>query len=102
MNKIKKAAFGVLVAGLSFGFSAFTTIKKSSIYYYYQVANPYTSPSSPVGYAYYSGDRCESIGTVCGARWDIGTNTPPTTDGEVLPSTGVTFQANSVISGHFE
>ncbi|MNJ87607.1 hypothetical protein D3C87_51300 [compost metagenome] len=102
MNKIKKAAFGVLVAGLAFGFSAFTTIKKSSIYSYYQVTNPYAIPSSPVGYAYYSGDRCEEGGTVCAARWDIGTNAPPTADGQALPSTGVTFQTNSVISGHFE
>lgn len=102
MNKIKKAAFGVLIAGLAFGFSAFTTMKKSSIYYYYQVLNPYASPSNPAGYVYYSGDRCESGGNVCGARWDIGTHIPPVADGSALPLTGVTYQANSVVSGHFE
>lgn len=102
MNKIKKAAFGVLIAGLAFGFSAFTTIKKRNVYYYYQVANSYGTPSNPNGYAYYSGDRCEPTGNVCSSQWDIGTNTPPTADGAVLPLTGVTFQSGSVISGHFE
>ncbi|TKC65069.1 hypothetical protein FBD94_00460 [Pedobacter hiemivivus] len=102
MNKIKKAAFGVLIAGLAFGFSAFTTIKKRSVYHYYQVDNPYATPSSPVGYAYFSGDRCEPGGTVCSSQWDIGSNTPPATDGVPLPLSGVTFQSSSVISGHFE
>ncbi|TCC98345.1 hypothetical protein [Pedobacter hiemivivus] len=102
MNKIKKAAFGVLIAGLAFGFSAFTTIKKRSVYYYYQINNPYGAPNSPSGYAYYSGDRCEPGGNLCSSQWDIGTNTPPATDGQSLPSTGVTFQSGSVINGHFE
>lgn len=102
MNKIKKAAFGVLIAGLAFGFSAFTTIKKRNVYYYYQIDNAYGMPSNPSGYAYFSGDRCEAGGNVCSALWDIGTNIPPVLDGQALPFTGVTFQTNSVISGHFE
>ncbi|WEK18610.1 MAG: hypothetical protein P0Y49_17620 [Candidatus Pedobacter colombiensis] len=102
MNKIKKAAFGVLVAGLAFGFSAFTTIKKSSVFTYYQVNNPYAAPSNPNGYAYYSGDRCEAGGNLCTAQWDIGLNPPPFFEGQALPPTGVTLQTSTITSGHFE
>jgi hypothetical protein len=101
MNKIKRLAFGILVAGLAFGFSAFTTIKKRNVLVYYQVDNPYATPSNPSGYMYFSEDRCEPGGNVCSAQWDIGTHQFPA-DGATLPTTGVTFQTGSVQSGHFE
>ena len=101
MNRIKKAAFGVLVAGLAFGFSAFTTVKKRSVLVYYKTNLSYPIPSDPRGYTYYEGDRCEAGGTICSAQWDIGTNLPPS-DGDGLPVTGVTFQSGFSLSGHFE
>ncbi len=100
MNNIKKAALGILVAGLAFGFSAFTTIKKSSIVTYYKVDTTYPTPSNPAGYYYYSGDRCEAAGEVCSAQWDIGNNPLPTIEGTPLPSTGIAFLF--AIKGHFE
>ncbi|ATP56519.1 hypothetical protein CPT03_08550 [Pedobacter ginsengisoli] len=102
MNNIKKAALGVLVAGIAFGFSAFTTIKSGPIITYYKVGTTYPLPTDPRGYIYYSGDRCEVGGEVCSAQWDIGTNAPPTGDGTLLPTTGISFVAGSVTTGRFE
>lgn len=101
MNKIKKAAFGILVAGLAFGFSAFTTIKKRNVLIYYKTNMAYPNANDPRGYEYYSGDMCAAGGSTCSAQWDIGTHQAPA-DGEALPSTGVTFQTGSVNSGHFD
>jgi len=102
MNNIKKAALGVLIAGFAFGFSAFTTIKQSSIVRYYKVNNNYPELNNPAGYSYYSGDRCEPTGVVCSAKWNIGINTVPTVDGTPLPVTGVSIVAGSATAGHFE
>lgn len=102
MNKFKKAAFGVLIAGLAFGFSAFTTVNKRGIVVYYKIDMTNPLPNNPNGYFYYSEDRCEAGGDVCTAQWNIGGNPIPTQDGDALPSTGVTFQPGSVRSGHFE
>ena len=102
MNKIKKAAFGILVAGLAFGISAFATIKKQSVITYYKVDMTYPSPSNPTGYVYFSSDRCESGGDVCTAEWNIGSNPAPTSDGTLLPISGVSFVSGSTRSGHFE
>lgn len=102
MNKIKRLALGILVAGLAFGFSAFTTVKKRSVLVYYKVDLTYPSASDPRGYIYFSSDMCASGGNTCSAQWDIGTNPPPTNDGDSLPITGVTFQAGSVYTGHVD
>ncbi|WP_449436957.1 hypothetical protein [Pedobacter steynii] len=100
MNNIKKAALGILVAGLAFGFSAFTTIRRGNVETYYKTSTIYPLPTDPRGYFYYSGDRCEPVGVVCSAQWNIGTNPLPTIDGTPLPSTGIAFL--SAINGHFE
>jgi hypothetical protein len=102
MSNIKKAALGVLVAGLAFGFSAFTTIKQSLIVTYYKADKTYPASNNPAGYYYYSGERCEPGGNICSAKWDIGSNTLPTVDGTALPTTGISFVAGSVTEGHFE
>lgn len=102
MNKIKRLAFGILVAGLAFGFSAFTTVKKRSVLIYYKTDMTYPSANDPRGYQYYSGDMCAAGGNTCSAQWDIGTHVPPVADGEPLPTTGVSFQTGSVYSGHFD
>ncbi|TKC06201.1 hypothetical protein [Pedobacter frigoris] len=99
MNKIKKVALGILMAGLAFGFSAFTTVKKRSVLIYYKVNMSYPNANDPRGYEYYSGDMCAPGGNTCSAQWDIGTHLPPT-DGDALPISGVTFQTGSVYSGH--
>lgn len=101
MNNIKKAVFGVLVAGLAFGFSAFTIIKKRNIWVYYKVDLTYPDASDPRGYRYYSDDRCEAGGDLCSAQWDIGANLLPV-DGDALPIAGVTFQTGFEYGGHFE
>lgn len=101
MNKIKKAAFGILVAGLAFGFSAFTTVKKRSVVVYYKTNMAYPLANDPRGYTYFSGDMCAAGGNTCSAQWDIGTHLPPG-NGDTLPPTGVTFQTGSVVSGHFD
>lgn len=101
MSKIKKVAFGVLIAGLAFGFSAFQTIKLSTVFVYYKTDTDYPATDHR-GYKYYSGDRCETLGDVCSAEWDIGENTAPILEGTPLPNTGVTLQANSILPGHFE
>lgn len=102
MNNIKKAALGVLIAGFSFGFSAFTTIKKGLIVRYYKVDKTNPASNNPAGYLYYSGERCEPMGSLCSAQWDIGSNPLPTVDGTPLPTTGISFVAGSVTTGHFE
>lgn len=102
MNKLKKAVFGILVAGLAFGFSAFTTINKRGLFVYYKTDLTNPLPNTAAGYYYYSEDRCELGGDVCTAQWNIGSNQPPTEDGDPLPTTGVTFQTGSVRTGHFE
>lgn len=102
MDRIKKAALGVLLACLAFGFSAFTTLKKRAIVVYYKTNMTYPAANDPRGYNYYSGDRCENGGNLCSAQWNLGANPSPTTEGQVLPLTGVTFQTNSVVTGHFE
>lgn len=102
MNNIKKGAIGVLAAGLALGVSMYSTKKTQTVFMYYKTDMTYPSPTDPRGYEYYSGDRCETGGTVCTADWDIGGNPPPNNDGDPLPTTGVTFQANSTKSGHFE
>ncbi len=101
MNKLKKTALGVVVAGLAFGFSAFSTMKNSKVLVYYKVDYSYAAADDPRGYAYYSGDRCEPGGNVCTAQWDIGFHFMPN-EGDWLPSTGVYFQTGSVLDGHFE
>lgn len=102
MNNIKKAALGVLIAGLAFGFSAFTTIKRGTEVTYYKVDMTYPQPTDPRGYSYFSGDRCELDGNLCSAKWDIGTNVLPTADGTLLPTTGISFVTGSETTGHFE
>lgn len=102
MNRIKKAVFGVLVAGLAFGFSAFTTLKRQDVFYYYKTDMTYPEPNDPRGYTYYTSDRCEAVGNLCSAQWDIGTHIQPATDGTPLPTTGVIYQTASKINGHFE
>jgi hypothetical protein len=102
MNRLKKATFGVLIAGLAFGFSAFTTIKKRSVLIYYKTDLTYPNANDPRGYAYYESDMCSSGGNICSAKWDIGSNGYPTNDGVSLPLTGVTFQTGTTYSGHFE
>lgn len=101
MNKLRKVTFGILVGGLAFGFSAFTTIKKSSVLTYYKVNMSYPSANDYHGYVYYSDDRCVSGGSLCKATWNIGLNALPQ-DGDPLPSTGITFISGSAYSGHFE
>ncbi|WP_448103902.1 hypothetical protein [Pedobacter panaciterrae] len=102
MNNIKKAALGVLIAGFSFGFSAFTTIKRTNKVLYYKTDITFPLPSDPRGYRYYSGDRCEPMGSLCSAQWDIGLNTHPTLDGTLLPVSGMTYVSGSMVTGHFE
>ncbi len=101
MNKLKKTALGVVVAGLAFGLSAFSTLKTSTVFTYYKedLTNP--AANDHRGYVYYSTDRCEFGAGLCSAQWDIGSNTPPT-NGAALPATGVTFQTGSEIEGHFD
>lgn len=101
MNRLKKATFGVLVAGLAFGFSAFTTIKKRTVLIYYKTDFTYGNANDPRGYTYYEGDMCVTGGSLCSAQWDIGTNGYPS-DGSSLPLTGVTFQTGTAYGGHFE
>ena len=101
MNRIKKAVFGVLVAGLAFFFSAFTTVKRQSILTYYKTDMTFINANDPRGYKYYSDDRCESEGNLCSANWNIGTNPTPS-EGDALPALGVTFIANTITDGHFE
>lgn len=101
MNRLKKATFGVLVAGLAFGFSAFTTVKKRSIVRYYKTDLAYPSASNPNGYTYFSGDMCAPVGNICSAEWDIGT-WPFPSEYDALPISGITFQTGSVATGHFE
>ena len=101
MNRFKKATFGVLIAGLAFGFSAFTTIKKSTILIYYKTDMTYPNANDPRGYTYYEGDWCVAGGSLCSAQWDIGSHSYPS-DGTSLPLTGVTFQTGTPYSGHFE
>jgi len=102
MNNIKKGAIGVLVAGLAFGVSMYSTKKTQTVFTYYKTNMDYPSPTDPRGYEYYSGDMCSPGGTLCTADWNIGSNPAPSNDGDPLPTTGVTFQSNSVTSGHFE
>ncbi|ETZ22734.1 hypothetical protein [Pedobacter sp. V48] len=102
MNNIKKAALGVLIGGFAFGFSAFTTIKRTNIVLYYKTDMTYPLPSDPRGYFYYSGDRCESSGSMCSAQWEIGSNSKPVFDGTPLPELGKFFISGSATTGHFE
>jgi hypothetical protein len=102
MNNIKKAVLGVLIAGFAFGFSAFTTIKRTNVVLYYKTDMAYPLPSDPRGYYYYSGDRCESTGSICSAQWRIGDNIIPVFDGTPLPGSDRLFISNSVLIGHFE
>jgi len=102
MTNIKKTCFGLLLAGLAFGFSAFKNVQRSKILTYYKVNMPgYPSATDPRGYTYYSSNRCETNGNLCSAQWDIGSNPSPS-DGTPLPTTGVTFQTGSIMAGHFE
>lgn len=101
MNRLKKAAFGVLIAGIAFGFSAFTTVKNSNIKKYYKTDLTYPNASDPRGYIYYAENRCEAGGDLCTALWDIGSNPSPG-NGTTLPLIGVTFQVGSAIDGHFD
>ncbi|WP_316814318.1 hypothetical protein [Pedobacter heparinus] len=101
MNNIKKVAFGMLVAGLAFGFSAFTTVKKRNVMVYYKFDMTYPNANDPRGYRYYSGDMCAPGGNTCSAQWDIGTHQFPG-DGDTLPTTGVIFQTGSVYPGHLD
>jgi hypothetical protein len=102
MKRFKNAGFGVLVAGIAFGLSAFTTLKKRSVFVYYKTDMFYPNANDPRGYKYYSGNRCAAGGNLCCAQWELGTNPSPTADGEALPTTGVIFQTGSVVTGHFD
>lgn len=102
MNRFKNAAFGVLIAGIAFGVSAFTTLKKRAILVYYKTDMSYPSANDPRGYKYYYDNRCAAGGSLCCAQWDIGTNPMPVADGQSLPITGVIFQTGSQVSGHFD
>ncbi|MES2455673.1 MAG: hypothetical protein V4594_09045 [Bacteroidota bacterium] len=102
MNNIKKTGLGLLVATLALGFSAFTTVRRGSILTYYKTSTTYPNANDPRGYAYYEEDRCMDEGSVCSAEWQLGMNPPPTIDGTALPTSGVTFQPGTVITGHFE
>lgn len=101
MNNLKKTVLGLAVAGLAFGFSAFTTIKNQSMFVYYRTDATNLNPADPYGYQYFSADRCEGGGDICSALWDIGDNIEPA-EGDWLPNTGVTFQSGSIQQGHFE
>lgn len=101
MNRFKKATFGVLVAGLAFGFSAFTTTKKSSIIRYYKTDLAYPILTDPRGYKYFTTDMCGNGTGVCSAEWDIGSNPAPSNYDE-LPTSGVTFQPGTGEPGKFE
>lgn len=101
MNNIKKAAFGLLVAGLAFGFSAFTTVKKRNVLVYYKTDMTYPSPNDPRGYQYYSEDKCAGGSGICSSQWDIGTHQAPG-DGDSLPTTGVTYQTGSTYAGYVD
>lgn len=101
MNNLKKATFGVLVAGIAFGFSAFTTIKKSSIVRYYKTDLAYPAASNPNGYRYFSDDMCTPGTKLCSAEWDIGANPTPS-DYDPLPIIGVTFQTGTTQAGNFQ
>lgn len=101
MNKLRKVTFGILVASLAVGFSAFTNIKKSNVLTYYKVNMSYPNANDYRGYVYYSDDRCEIGGSLCRATWNIGLNPTPI-DGDPLPGTGITFMSGSAYSGHFE
>lgn len=100
MKTIKKATFGALLALLTFGFSAFTTISRSNEFTYYKT-NTSSLATDPNGYQYFSEDRCELSGSVCSAIWNIGSNPAPT-EGAYLPATGVTLITSSITPGHFE
>lgn len=100
MNRIKKAVFGVLVAGLAFGFSAFKTVKRQNILTYYKTDVNYPVASDYNGYSYFSGDRCESSGNLCSADWDIGSSTTPS-EGSKLPATAI-IVPGTITTGHFE
>lgn len=102
MNRFKNAAFGVLIAGIAFGVSAFTTLKKRATHVYYKTDMTYPNANDPRGYRYYSGDRCEAGGSLCCAQWNLGLNPSPTADGQSLPLTGVTFLTGSEVTGHFD
>lgn len=101
MKNIKKMAFALVLGLFAFGFSAFKSKEKQSIFLYYKVDMTYPAANNPNGYKYYDEDRCEPTGTLCTARWDIGSHAAPT-NGVSLPLTGVTFQTNSVALGSFE
>lgn len=101
MNRLKKATFGILVAGLAFGFSAFTTTKKGTVLIYYKTNLSYPNANDPRGYTYFEGDMCTAGSNICSAQWDIGTNGYPS-DGSNLPMTGVTFQPGTAYTGQFD
>ncbi|WP_316818800.1 hypothetical protein [Pedobacter nyackensis] len=101
MNNIKKGAIGVLAAVLALGAGLYS-IKTQSVFTYYKTDMTYPSPNDPRGYKYYSEDMCLPGGTLCTANWELGSNPAPSTDGQSLPTTGVTFQSGTVTSGHFE
>jgi hypothetical protein len=103
-NNIKKIALSGLVACLVVGFSAFTSAEKQNIVRYYKVdLATYPDADDPEGYAYYADmDRCDPIGDLCSAEWELGLNPIPTVDGTPLPTSGVTFQIGTVEAGKFE
>jgi len=102
MNRIKKAVFGVLVAGLAFSFSAFKTTNTKAIVTYYKTDMSYPEANDPRGYQYFSSDRCETGGSLCSAIWDLGTHPGPFIDGTPLPTSGVKMRLATAVEGHFE
>lgn len=92
----------LLVAVIAMGSSAFTTFKRGGVFRYYKVVKTYPLATDPRGYQYFSADRCEPVGNVCSAEWDIGFNSMPIADGTPLSSGGVIFVTGSLIQGHFE
>ncbi|WP_276088890.1 hypothetical protein [Pedobacter sp. JY14-1] len=100
MNNIKKTGLGLLVAALAFGFSAFTNKRTTSTYRFYKKnLAAYPNASDYRGYVYYSGDYCESGGSLCSALWSID-DSVNLLEGTPLPSLS-TFQ-DGVATGHAE
>ncbi|RZK75458.1 MAG: hypothetical protein EOO92_16175 [Pedobacter sp.] len=100
MNNTKKTVLGLLLAIITFGFSAFTSTKKTNIHRYYKTSLAFPSPTNTDGYTYYEDDLCSPNGDLCSAEWDI-TGFPAPSDGDPLPLVGVTFVPNSISAGHY-
>lgn len=103
-SNLKKVALSLLVVGLAISTQAFKSVSSRSVIKYYKVdIVNHPDADDPQGYAYYSDmDRCEPLGDLCSAEWDLGLNPTPTIDGTPLPTSGVTFQTGTVEAGRFD